>query len=476
MSLLYLFQSLHLQARFKKQKGITETGTAEGAGKPQPSHSTPTTNNETDIGEGQDINTNEQDAVWINLPNSKDFSDACFEIIDLNRAVPNASSQTEMQCICYDTFEEADTVVWDPDDSLVIIDQDEAAVTIGSTEMYGGTEQASQLLLPSDNELASQVVQSLQEEGAQTAQDSGTHRLPQDLFSFSSSPLSPSTSPNNLGDPRTPWRAAICRIKVVDDLLSVFMDCSIMEFNLKIKFVNENAIDDAGVSREAYSAFWEQFLEQCEGETERVPRLRPDFCEAEWQAVGRIWVKGLLDHGVMPVRLSKAFVLACIHGIDSVDRDILISSFLNYLPPIERSAVEKGLQGTMEESDEEDLLDIFTRMGSHCLPPKNILQPSIETMAHKALLQEPKYILDCFATILHLVHYKLPDKESVLSLYDSKKATGKRVLQLLETTKMVLSQGEQATFNYLQRYVKNADQTKAEKILRFWTGSSCHLC
>lgn len=51
-------------------------------------------------------------------------------------------------------------------------------------------------------------------------------------------------------------------------------------------FVNEKATDDAGVSREVYTAFWEKLLEQCKGETERVPRLRPDFCGAEWQAVG----------------------------------------------------------------------------------------------------------------------------------------------------------------------------------------------
>ncbi|KAF3834148.1 hypothetical protein F7725_025352 [Dissostichus mawsoni] len=237
-------------------------------------------------------------------------------------------------------------------------------------------------------------------------------------------------------------------------------------------FVNENAIDDNGVSREVYTAFWEQFLETCEGEAERVPRLRPDFCEAEWQAVGRIWVKGLLDHGVMPVRLSKAFILACNHGVDSVDVDILMTSFLNYLSPVERSAVEKALQGTMEESDEEDLLDLFTRMGSHFLPAKNNMEPAIETMAHKAILQEPKYIVDCFLTPMSLVQLKLPDKDSVLSLYEKKKATGRRVSQLFETTNVVLSQREQTTFNHLQRYVKNADQAKAEKILRFCTGSS----
>ncbi|KAL1258745.1 hypothetical protein QQF64_009322 [Cirrhinus molitorella] len=85
-----------------------------------------------------------------------------------------------------------------------------------------------------------------------------------------------------------------------------------------MEFVNEKAVDDAGVSREVYTAFWDQFLEQCEGEDEQVPRLRPDFSEAEWEAVGRNWVKGLLDLGILPVYLSSAFILACMHGIDSV--------------------------------------------------------------------------------------------------------------------------------------------------------------
>ena len=145
--------------------------------------------------------------------------------------------------------------------------------------------------------------------------------------------------------------------------------------------------------------------------------------EAEWQAVARIWVNGLLDHGIMPVRLSKAFILACILGIDSVDGDILMKSFLNFLPPVERSAVEKALQGTMDESGEEDLLDLFTRMGSHFLPTKDYMQPAIKTTAHKAILQKPKYIVD-FSTPMALVQLNLSEKESVLSLYESKKDTG----------------------------------------------------
>lgn len=284
-----------------------------------------------------------------------------------------------------------------------------------------------------------------------------------------------STGPGSLKHPRTIRRASVHRIKVLEDLVSVFKDSSILDASLKMYFINEKAIDDAGVSREVYSAFWEQFLQQCEGETERVPRLRPDFGEAEWQAIGRIWVKGLLDHGILPVMLSKAFILACIHGIESVDAEILMSSFLNYLAPVEKAVVERAIEGAMQEGDEEDLLDLFSQMGSHYYPPKGNLRPALETMAHKAILQQPKFVLDSFTSVTALVRANLPEKDSVVRLYDSKKATGKRVAQLLETTNVVLSQRERTAFSHLQRYVKNADDPKAERFLRFCTGS-CVIC
>ncbi|KAK2853352.1 hypothetical protein Q5P01_006013 [Channa striata] len=324
-----------------------------------------------------------------------------------------------------------------------------------SPELTGGLPQDVHLPLSSTIGQTLLHTQSINEEGMQSIQD----REPQGLLSNSSRQRSPSPIADNSGNPEIPRRASVHRVKVVEDLLPVFMDRDIMSLTLKIEIVNEKAIDDAGVSREVYTTFWEQLLEQCEGETERVPRLRPDFGEAEWQAVGRIWVKGLLDHGVMPARLSKAFILACIHGIDSVDVDILMSSFLNYLSLVEKSAIEKALHGTLEESDEEDLLDLFTRMGSHSLPPKKNFEAAIHTMVHS-----PRAKI--------YIQPNLLNKESVLSLYESKKATGKRVSQLLETTKVTLSQREQTTFSHLQRFVKSADETKAEQILRFCTGSS----
>lgn len=124
----------------------------------------------------------------------------------------------------------------------------------------------------------------------------------------------------------------------------------------------------------------------------------------------------------------------------------------------------------MKESDAEDLLDLFTQMGSH-------FQRTTCNMPSKQWLIKPfskieVYIVDCFFTPMTLAQLKMSDKENVLSLYESKKATGKRVSQLFETTKVVLSQREQATLNHLQPYGKNSDQSKAEKFLRFCTGAS----
>ncbi|XP_060774037.1 uncharacterized protein LOC132884236 [Neoarius graeffei] len=470
-------QNLHFQLQQRpKRKAMSETVTAQGPRTSQPFRSTPKDIETIHTGQWQDTNANNHDLEvhWNNLQPSNDFNDST-DIVDLTGAAPNVSLQTEPEHIRQVNFDEepvaddADTVLWDPEDNSRADGDETVVITlhyINSEDITQSTEMNG-LPLPSSNDLPTLALESIDGEAVQTAQHSGPTLLPQDP----SSQPSLSTSPDNPGNPENTRRMSIRRIKVVEDLLSVFMDSSIMYLTLKMYFVNENAIDDAGVSREVYTAFWEQFLEQCEGETERVPRLRPDFCEAEWQAVGRIWVKGLLDHGVMPVKLSKAFILACIHGIDSVDVDVLMMSFFNFLPPVERSAVEKALQGTMEESDEEDLLDLFTRMGSHFLPPKNRMQTAIETMAHKAILQEPKYIIDCFSTPMEFCSINCQTKE-VYCLCMRQRRPQAKVSQLLETTNMVLSQREQATFNHLQRYIKNADQTKAEKILRFCTGSS----
>jgi len=186
-----------------------------------------------------------------------------------------------------------------------------------------------------------------------------------------------------------------------------------------MEFTNEKAVDSDDVSREVYSAFWEHFwehfLEQCEGEDERAPRLQPDYSEKTWQALGRVWLKGYLDHKIIPIRLSTAFLVACCQGLGSVDEELLLS-FARFLSENECAVLEKALQRNIDETVEEDFLDVFSRMGSHCLPSKDNVRAVILTMAHKALLPEPKFIIDCFHSSIHNAVSTFITKESVMEL------------------------------------------------------------
>ncbi|XP_013888865.1 uncharacterized protein LOC106536203 [Austrofundulus limnaeus] len=267
----------------------------------------------------------------------------------------------------------------------------------------------------------------------------------------------------------------IRRINVVSDVINIFMEPTVMSVQLKMELTNEKAFDSDGVSREVYSAFWEHFLEQCEGEDERVPRLRPDFTEKHWQAVGRVWLKGYLDHNIIPIQLSPAFILACFQGVNSVDTELLMMSFSKFLSAPERVAVDRALQGNMDEDAEEDLLDLFSRIGSHSLPSKENLQASLSTIAHKVLLQEPKFVIDSFHSCFYNAVPSLGTKESIIELYKSKKATNKKVAQMIQPSSETLNSQEQTALSYLLRYVRSIDQRKLETFLRFCTGSTV-LC
>ncbi|KAI9518339.1 hypothetical protein NQZ68_038610 [Dissostichus eleginoides] len=237
------------------------------------------------------------------------------------------------------------------------------------------------------------------------------------------------------------------RLNIVQDVLNVFMDPKVMEVQLTMELINEKALDREGVSREVYSAFWELFMQQCEGEDERLPRLRPDYSEKEWQAV----------------------------GVSSVHEELSMMSFLRYLALTERESVEKVLEGNLEGIDEEDLLDLSSRMGSHCLPSKDKIRAAIVVMAHKALLQEPKFIIDCFHSSIHKAVPRLLTKESIMELYENKRPTNRKVAQRIKPSKESLNPQEQAALTYLLRYVRSLDQRQLEIFLRFCTGSSV-LC
>ncbi|KAK7896368.1 hypothetical protein WMY93_021693 [Mugilogobius chulae] len=155
------------------------------------------------------------------------------------------------------------TVEWDPDLSETFGD-DSAVIVINYSE------EATQVTVGSDLSRQSPVQAQVQEhstseENLLATQSIGFDFYPEDLPFNSGSLVFPSQSPRSSVNEEQKRELSVRRVVVVKDLVEAFMDNSIMHSTVKMTFVNEVAVDDAGVSRDVYTAFWEQFLEQCEG-------------------------------------------------------------------------------------------------------------------------------------------------------------------------------------------------------------------
>nr|XP_020497099.1 uncharacterized protein LOC109989612 [Labrus bergylta] len=100
-------------------------------------------------------------------------------------------------------------------------------------------------------------------------------------------PLPPST---DIGQEQARQREGLKKIvvlhrgQILKELIQVFLEERIMEDNL---YFQQKAVDDGGVLRDVLSEFWNDFYEQCTlGNVFKVPYLRHDFREQEWESVG----------------------------------------------------------------------------------------------------------------------------------------------------------------------------------------------
>lgn len=265
------------------------------------------------------------------------------------------------------------------------------------------------------------------------------------------------------------------RVIILQDMLGEFKDSNILNASLTIEFVDEAGSDVSGISRDAYSAFWEAFFQNCaEGEYERVPALYPEYGKEEWEAVGRILLKGYLDQSYFPIQLSLAFAVGLVYGESEITPGILMASFLRYIAPFEKDIITSALDGSIGADDQDELLDILSRMGCHTVPSHDSMKCTILQVAHKQLIQEPKYALEVMADVTRSTLQKLlPEVSNLEALYEAKKPTVKQVLNMINAE--VQNAAQNKTMNFLKQFIRSLDDGRLQKFLRFVTGADM-LC
>lgn len=272
----------------------------------------------------------------------------------------------------------------------------------------------------------------------------------------------------------------IRRSTIMEDMINEFRDETIMNAHIKAVMINgfgkeELGVDNGGVFRDALSAFWSIFYDSCTvGEAERVPVIRHDFKEGEWEAIGRIMVKGYQEVKYFPVLLNKVFIFSTIFDGKDIPYELLLKSFLAYLSKDERDLVQAALnEEDMDEIQNKEFLDFLETFGARRVPGKEGRRDIILEIAHKELIQRAQFVIDNWKKPLRLGLGNIPwfsSIESVNMLYESSTPTARRVLNLITAEPNTNAQRD--VVSYLKRYIRGMDDEKLAKFLRFCTGAS----
>lgn len=260
------------------------------------------------------------------------------------------------------------------------------------------------------------------------------------------------------------------------DLIDIFKDPSVLEVQLKITMINcfgkeENASDVNGVFRDALSEFWRCFEESCTvGESGRIPVIRHDFQAPEWEAIGRILVKGFCQLNFFPIKLNRAFLIATLFGEQALMQHDLLDSFLAYLSKDEQTLVSSVLNGNLDDDQADEWLDFLQRFGCKRVPRLENRRDILLEIAHKELIQAGQYIIDCWRKPLCQLKTAIPNITDLQIVYNRAVPTPKKVIDLLRATPAASNQIE--ALSYLKRYIRGLDDEKLGKVLRFFTGAS----
>ena len=280
------------------------------------------------------------------------------------------------------------------------------------------------------------------------------------------------------GKPQLLKEMAINRNNVLKDMIVAFKDEEILACCLEIVFIDETGnIEDgrgSGVKREALSIFWREFYNSLStGASEKVPAIRHDYQQSEWKSIARVLVVGFTEFGYFPITLSSAFIASCLFPEELLPTEWLVESFHHYISKDESETLKRSVTDEcLDPSTDEDVIDVLTSYKCRRVVRKDTMPKIIEELAHQEIIQRPKYVANAWSPILKELQRfnEFKTVDSLVSLYEAKKPTQKKICQLFTTNPTTDAQRE--CFSYLKRFVKSLDDNLVSVFLQYVSGSN----
>ncbi|XP_038147514.1 uncharacterized protein LOC119787622 [Cyprinodon tularosa] len=255
----------------------------------------------------------------------------------------------------------------------------------------------------------------------------------------------------------------------LNDIISAFSDAEIMRKTLKVKRIlpdnKEEAGSGSGILRDVLTCFWNEFYERCTlGTTVKVPFIRHDFTAEKWKAVGRILLKSYQDCQYFPNKLAIPFLEQVL--FNGVYSD-LQGHFLQFVSSQECEVLREAVKN-ISAVDFDDLLEVLDSYDCRKQITAENLPTIIDEIAHKELVQKPMFVIDCWREVIY-PHLSITPEE-LIKLFSDLQPTPRKVCQLLKFEED-LSPMQKEVGNYLKRFIRELDDVKIQKFMRFCTGS-----
>ena len=274
------------------------------------------------------------------------------------------------------------------------------------------------------------------------------------------------------------------RANVYSSVMTLFtmnQDVILQEYPLMICFKGERAIDEGGVSRDLFSAFYDAlYAKYCDGVSLLYPVINPHVKTSELRTLGLVISCGYLLCGVLPLRIAfptlSAILLPKHHELPD---HVMVDSFTGILSAHDSAVIQSAcnqveLNEPFSESLQSNLLTVLSGFDCREAPSTITFSNVVRDISNHLFLRKPfAFINDVHAGIpsVHERFWKSISCQDFYELYRCMQATPAKVLSMLSEVSCSAPK-EEVVLSYLRQFVGNMRQEELHNFLRFVTGSS----
>ena len=262
-------------------------------------------------------------------------------------------------------------------------------------------------------------------------------------------------------------------------------DCSNMlhEFPFRVAFDGERAIDTGGVTRDMFSAFWEQaYRHAFDGGSTLIPATHPQMDQSVFPTLGTILSHGYVTCGFIPIRVAFPTLARCLLGSSAlIPEAILLDSFADYLSPYDAKVVREAIKLVVQGGQQvfsppvrQRLITILSGFDCTNVPTPANLKQILLQVARNQFLRKPMAASAEVHSGIPECHRSIWTKKTVrslMALYKALSANVESVIQQIEEPEF-LNRNEGKVFGYLLQYIGSMKAEELSLFLRFVTGSS----